>query len=201
MQTFSTTTGDISKIIDAFNQDKVACFPTDTIYGMGCSAYSDIAAEKIIKLKKRDKSKNFVIFLPNINEIEKIAILNKQARSIINKFMPGALTVILKAKDNIKFAKYVVNKEKNTIAIRIPGNIFLNELMREYKQPIIATSVNISGEEPALRACNIELKADLIIERDAEISGICSTIIDLSEEKLTLLREGGISFDSIYSNQ
>ena len=95
----------------------VIIFPTDTVYGIGSPIFDLDGSNKIYKIKNRDKSKPLACLCADINQINDIAKVDDNAKKLINKFLPGALTIILESKDKVK--------EKigyETIGIRIPNN-------------------------------------------------------------------------------
>ena len=133
------------------------------------------------------------IFLNDKEDIEKYAHINDISKRIIDKFLPGPLTIILKKKETIPD---IVSKEY--IGIRIPDSKIIRELA---VVPLTATSANLSGEESPTSADEIseELKekVDLIID-----TGTCkyktpSTIIKIVDDNVELIREGAIPFEKI----
>ncbi|WP_292460558.1 L-threonylcarbamoyladenylate synthase [Methanothermococcus sp.] len=174
-------------------EGKIIICGTDTIYGLCANALDESAVKKVYELKKRDPNKPISVFLKDKEDIEKYAYVNDISKKIIDKFLPGALTIILKKKDVIPD---IVSKDY--IGIRIPDNDTIRELSIV---PLTATSANLSGEEPPTSAYEIseELreKVDLIID-----TGVCkyktpSTIIKIVNDDIELIREGAIPFEEI----
>ena len=95
----------------------VVIFPTDTVYGIGAKIDDTIALEKIYEIKRRPKDKRLAVLCANISDIEKIAVLNDTAKKLIENFMPGALTIILKSKKEF-ISEYIFE----TVAVRIPNH-------------------------------------------------------------------------------
>ena len=162
----------ISKI-----SNKIFIYPTDTIYGIGGNAKDIKTAEKIRKIKGRNK-KPFSIIVPSIQYILKNCEVN---RNIIKKYLPGPYTLLLKKKDK-NFLKHISDTEY--IGIRIPKHPF-TKLLQKTKKPIITTSVNLSGEKPAnsIKEINKKIlnKVDFIIDA-GKLSGNPSTIIKGKEK-------------------
>ena len=172
---------------------KIIICGTDTLYGLCANALDENAVKKVYELKKRDPNKPISIFLKDKEDIEKYAYTNDISKKIIDKFLPGALTIILKKKDIIPD---IVSKDY--IGIRIPDSKIIRELSII---PLTATSANLSGEESPTSADEIseELKekVDLIID-----TGTCkyktpSTIIKIVDDNVELIREGAIPFEKI----
>jgi len=172
---------------------KIIICGTDTLYGLCANALDQEAVKKVYELKKRDPNKPISIFLKDKEDIEKYAYINDISKKIIDKFLPGPLTIILKKKEIIPD---IVSKEY--IGIRIPDSKIIRELA---VVPLTATSANLSGEEPPTSAdeINEELKEKVHLIID---TGVCkyktpSTIIKIVNGNIELIREGAIPFKEI----
>lgn len=167
--------------------------PTDTIYGIAANANSDSAIQKIYNLKKRSKKKPIAIFLKNIIEIEKNFILNDLEREIIQKYIPGAITIILRPKKNNKFSK-LLNQNNDSVAVRIPNHKFCLKLLNEFSGPIAISSSNVSGQKEINNINLLEKQfnndVDLIIEGELGKKQIASTIIKIENNEVKILRQG-----------
>lgn len=167
-------------------------FPTDTVYGIGAIP-TKRAVDEIYRLKKRDKSKKIIALVSSIDKIYDIA--EDIDENIINHFMPGALTVIFRAKPKM----YDIVGE--TIGVRIPDSKLTLELIESVGGILMTSSANISGNPPAKTVS--ELSKDLvenvecILTSDQILTGIPSTIISYIDKKYTLIREGEIPFEKI----
>ena len=124
------------------NNGEVIIFPTDTVYGIGARINDIEALEKIYEIKKRPKDKRLAVLCSSIDDIEKIAYLNDDALKLINNFMPGGLTVILKTKE-----EFINDFIFETVAVRIPNHELALRILRE-NGPMATSSVNISGNRP-----------------------------------------------------
>ena len=174
---------------------RILIFPTDTVYGMGVGINDKEGQEKIYQIKGRPTNKRLSVLCASVEDIAKIAELTDDATKIINEFMPGALTVILKSKEEI-----VSNYIYDTIAVRIPNHPIALRVLSE-NGPMATTSVNISGEVPMNDYVEIYKKFSekvFYIYPNAEVtSNISSTIIDLTTNPYTLIREGSIKFSEV----
>ena len=146
--------------------------------------------------KGRDEKKPFPLMVYDISQMHRVAFLNEREKRLVEKFTPGALTLVLKKKDTIK--DEMVN-DFDTVAIRIPDDEFVLKLLKEVG-PMFVTSANISGK-PTTNSHDEVLnqlngKIDLIVEGKAK-SGISSTIIDCTKEELIFIREGDITKEDI----
>jgi tRNA threonylcarbamoyl adenosine modification protein (Sua5/YciO/YrdC/YwlC family) len=193
----------ISKTIHAIKDGKIIIFPTDTIYGIGCDPYDYNAVKKIYQIKKRDMTKPLPILAGSIDDVLKIAELTKSSKRIIKKFWPGKLTLILKLKDhNLKES---LNLTEDKIAIRIPNNPYLLQVLNECHF-LVGTSANISGmdsfTDPTKYDDHTMTDVDVFLDGgkipDSEYDQ-ASTIIEIINDKVNIVRSGAISIDEIYN--
>ena len=187
----------IEKAKQSLLNSGVVCFPTETVMGLGV-IYNDFNAyNKLNTVKERPEDKPYTMMVKSVDEISKYAVIDEKVARVIKTFMPGSLTLLLKAKDNVP--SYVTHGT-GIIGIRIPTNIEAIELLKEVGLPLLVPSANKSGQKPALNSD--EAKEIFSEEVDAYISGVCkgerpSTIIDLSKDEPILIRKGPISFDAV----
>ncbi|MDG7055633.1 MAG: threonylcarbamoyl-AMP synthase [Wolbachia endosymbiont of Menacanthus eurysternus] len=184
----------ISEIINAIQNNLLVCFPTETVYALACNALDSGAIKKIYQVKKRSQNKPLSILVNDIYSLTKIAELEEKYFGLINHFSPGPITYILPLKNN-----NILPKEffKGSIGVRIPNHPIAISILNELKTPIVATSINISGEKSVYKASDIpqSIKQHLsaVVEDDKLVSGIESTVIDLTGDKIKVLREGAVS--------
>ena len=172
----------------------VIIFPTDTVYGIGTKIFDMEGIEKIYQIKKRPKDKPLACLCANLEQISDIAELNDDAIKLINEFLPGPLTLILKCKD------IVYNKiGYKTIGVRIPNSKIALDILKE-NGPMLTTSVNDSGERPINEYELIVNKYDNIVDKiypsNEKSSDVASTVVSLIEN-IKILREGQITLDMI----
>jgi len=156
---------------------KIFIYPTDTVYGLGCDATNKNSIKKIKDIKFRDKDKPLSIIAPSIKWIKENCIIEYN----IENYLPGPYTLILKKKD-INFLNWV--SETDTLGVRIPKNDFCDEI-RKIGKPFITTSVNLSGENPAvsIKDINMEIikQVDEVID-NGKLNGKSSTLIINNKE-------------------
>lgn len=192
---------ELQETINVLKNDGIVIFPTETVFGIGCNAKSLKAVKKLYEAKKRPQNKPFSILVSEKNEIEKIAkISNLVEKKIIENFMPGPLTIVLEKNEAID---KLVTANKSTVGVRIPDYKIANTILKEVKLPLATSSANISGK-------NIEADFNKIVETfgdsvDIFIKGETkkdmqsSTILQVIENEVVILREGKISKESINS--
>lgn len=171
--------------------------PTETVYGLFAQALNEDAVNHVYQLKQRPRDKAMNLNVSNLNDIYFFSqntpfFLEK----LYNRFLPGPLTIILKANKNVPFW---VNSGLDTVGFRLPNHEQTLRLISE-TGPLIGPSANISGNESGKKFSDIQAQfpVDLPgIEDDQALTGIDSTILDLSGQKARILRQGAISREEI----
>ncbi len=176
---------------------RLIIFPTDTVYGIGCAVFDKESIEKIYQIKNRDRSKPLPCLCANLKQVCDVAEINDLEKQIIQKFMPGALTLILKAKASISQITGF-----DTIGVRLPLNTIAQKVLIKYG-PMLTTSVNESGELPLNNFKDIKKSfgqyVDKIYKQKEKSSGIASTVAKLENGQVIVLREGEIKQEEIES--
>lgn len=185
--------------LDALNKHQVIAFPTETVFGLGVFYDDEEAYLLLNKIKRRKEDKPYTLMTFDVNEINKYAQIDKKYWPIIKKYMPGSLTILVKSNDNVP--AYVTHNT-GIIGIRIPSNKEALELLKYVNKPLLVPSANRADQKPALNDKEVkdifgeEIK--VIIPGQA-IGGEPSTIIDLTTDKIKLVRKGPIPLDDILS--
>jgi len=186
----------IEKASQIVSRGGIVIFPTDTVYGIGCNPYNKEAVKKIYKIKSRDIMKSVPVLTYSIETAEKIVEFDQFTKKIVEKFWPGPLTVILKVTD--KKIKESLNLE-NKIAIRVPDHKCTLELLKKCNF-LVGTSANISGDAPYTDPdkClkNLE-NYDVFVDGGIITSKGESTIIEIENEQIKIIREGSLTKDEI----
>jgi L-threonylcarbamoyladenylate synthase len=189
----------IKKIAETVKQGKVICYPTDTVYGLGANVYDKNVIERIYQIKRREKNHPFSIIIGNVLDLkELIEEIHHPAIVLMEKFWPGALTLIFKSSLKLK-DKLPVDREN--IGVRLPNNKICGFLTKFCGYPIISTSANLSGGKAPYSIEEIpqEIKTscDIIIDTGKIRSKGESTVIDVSTPIPKIIREGGIPMEEI----
>ncbi|MDY5669621.1 MAG: L-threonylcarbamoyladenylate synthase [Bacilli bacterium] len=171
-------------------------FPTETVYGLGVIFDNEQSYERLINVKRRPPEKPFTLMCGSLDDIKKYAYVNELAQKLIDAFMPGQFTIILKAKENLP--RWVVSKEGN-VGIRISDDKFVQNLIIETGKPLLVPSANRSGENPC--HTSNEVKDSLGNDLDAiiigeSVSNIPSTIVFV-DDSVHIIRLGEISESDI----
>ncbi len=188
----------IEKLIAALDSGKAVSFPTETVYALACDAYQESAVEEIYKIKGRDPSKPLSIIVDSLDFLRDILDITPEIEEMASKYMPGALTIVAKVKADSLLAKNI-NNGAGTIGFRIPDHEFCLKLLKKLRRPLVATSVNFSGEVSLTNAKDISDqfsdKLALIIDGGESKRGIPSTVVDMSKNQKVILRQGILQID------
>lgn len=195
METKRLNEKDIKKAAALIQEGEIVAFPTDTVYGLGADARSDAAVKKIFIAKNRPADRPLSILVADPNDIQLYAKdIPKMAQDLVEKFWPGALTIVLKANDNLAAS---VHPEMDTVGMRMPNNPITLELIKECGFPLATPSANLSGRPSPTSADHV--LADLdgriagVIDAGESEVGVESTVLDLSNpDRPIILRPGAI---------
>lgn len=181
----------------SLDDSKVISFPTETVMGLGVY-YDDFEAYQLLnKIKGRPEDKPYTLMLGSTSNIEQYAYLSSRDRKIIDAFMPGAITVLLKSKDSVP--TYVTHNT-GVIGIRVPDIKLVQDLINFVNKPLLVPSANKSGKKPALTSVEVKEifgnELGYILDGKSK-GGVPSTIIDLTKEEVRIIREGPISLEDI----
>lgn len=177
------------------NNGGIIAYRTDTLYGLGADPFNRQALQRIRDLKGRDDGKPILVLISDASESDRfIAERSNLFEIVSNKHWPGALTLVLKARDDVPDE---LTAGTGTIGVRLPDDIELRELVRVCGGSLTATSANLSGTQPSRTATDV-IRAfpsgvDLIIDGGEVLSGQPSTVLDVCGDVPRLIREGALS--------
>ena len=174
-------------------------FPTETVYGLGADARNSEAVDNIFRAKGRANDNPLIVHLDSKSSINKYAeVTNEIEQRLIDAFMPGPFTIILKKKDIIPNN---VSAGLDTVGIRIPSNEIANTILYTSGIPIAAPSANVSGRPSGTNIDDIiqefDGKVDYIIDGDNTDIGLESTVVKVIDNVPTILRPGFITAEDI----
>jgi len=196
MKIINPNTEGIKEAVKKILEGGIIFIPTDTVYGIAANPYNDKAIKKIFSIKKKSLNNSLVLLCSNYKMAKKYAIFNKIADNLKKNFWPGPLTLILKKKSNLKISKKWVSKN-NSIGLRIPDHSIPKKIINKCNFPIFCTSANISGKKSCRNVNdivkNFKNKKITIINGGKTKFGIDSTIIDVTKDKINILRKGYIN--------
>lgn len=192
---------EIDKVVKVLQKGGLIIYPTDTVYGLGCDISNTKAMEKVAQLKglKLDKANFSFICYDLSNLSDYVKQIDTPVYKILKKALPGPYTFVLPSSTNLPKAF----KNKKTVGIRIPDNNIIRELVKKLGNPIASTSIYDEDDlleyttDPELIFEKWGNKVDIVIDGGYG-SNIPSTVVDLSEGEITILREGLGNVDALF---
>ncbi len=194
---------DFSELSAPIRQGKTVIFPTDTVYGLGSSPLSQLGVHRCFEIKGRSDFKPMPVLFSDSKILEEFVAMDWRAKSLADKFWPGALTLILELKANLLLPKGLIGPHRS-LAVRVPKHSCCLKLVRACGGALIGTSANVSGHAPFLnpkdpQLAKFALRADYFVTGKCGKSRVPSTIIDLTSAKIQFKREGAIAKKVILS--
>ena len=182
----------VRRVAGLLRRGAVAVFPTDTLYGLGCSGRSPRGLERLRELKGGDRSSPFILLL---GEAAWVAAITTGSTSLAERLMarhwPGPLTIVLDAAPGLD---ETLVSEAGTVAVRVPRSELCTSLCRALGGPIASTSANAAGRPPAPSAIEAVRefgdRIDVVLDGGRAPSGIASTIVDARGDRPLVLRQG-----------
>ena len=175
----------INEITSLDVKTKILVYPTDTVYGIGCNAFDVSLVDRIYDIKKRERLKAVSVIAPSVSWILENFVCDKE---LIDKYLPGAYTLILKKRDSSYLSAV---SGGDSVGVRMIKHRFQN-IVSSSGIPFVTTSANLSGEKTPVILDDIsqDLKneVDIIID-EGVLFGKSSKIIDFTGTKEKIIRE------------
>jgi len=179
----------LKEAVKALKTGKIAVYPTESSYGVGCSIEFSEKIKEIYSLKGRNPKKPLPVIAGSAEIMEKYAFLGGDERKLISAFMPGPLTLVAEKKESVP-----CELSEKGIAFRIPEHEFARKMALGVSAPIVSTSANISGEKALCSVEGMELgllkKVDIVIDYGILPERPASTVFHVGQKKV--LRQGPI---------
>ncbi len=177
----------------------LVAFPTETVYGLGADAFNPSAVRRIFEAKRRPAWDPLIVHV--ISREQLLLLIDElppQADALLQRFMPGPLTLVLKRSERVSD---LITAGRDTVAVRMPAHPVAQALIRMSETPIAAPSANRFGRPSPIRADHVlhDLGGEIEAVLDAGETpvGVESTIVDLTTTPPTLLRPGGVSLEAL----
>ncbi|MFQ3610766.1 MAG: L-threonylcarbamoyladenylate synthase [Fimbriimonadales bacterium] len=177
----------------------LVAFPTETVYGLGADAYNPVAVQRIFQAKGRPAWDPVIVHVASPSQIlELTSSLPDLALPLIQRFMPGSLTLILPKSDRVSS---IITAGRDTVGVRMPSHPVAQALLHASGVPIAAPSANRFGRPSPTNADHVlhDLAGTIeaVLDAGETPHGVESTIVDLTTEPPTLLRPGAVPLEAI----
>ena len=187
----------INKVTETIEKGGVIAYPTDSGYALGCALGNKTAMERIVKIRKLKRHHHFTLMLKDLSHVGEYAKLNNSGFRLLKKILPGAYTFILEGAKDIP--NRLLNGNRKTIGVRVSSNTIVQAILGGLDDPLMSVSLIMQGYE-FYNGNDVKTvlskSIDLIID-----SGHCppepTSVIDISEDEILILREGAGSLESI----
>ena len=176
----------IDKAVKALMTDGIVVYPTETIYGLGADAFSDDAILKVYEAKNRSLSMPMSIAVSDFEMMAAVTQISSREEEFINTFLPGPVTVIVKARS---FLPAILTVGTGLIGVRYPAHPVAIDLISRFDSPITATSANQSGAKDPVTPGECHVPYDILIDGGI-LPGTPSTVVDLVNR--CIIREGAL---------
>ncbi|RMG92023.1 MAG: threonylcarbamoyl-AMP synthase [Chloroflexi bacterium] len=189
---------DLTKAAEYLRQGQLVVFPTDTVYGVGVSAFNPAAIDQLYAMKERPLSKGIPILISHTTALSRIVThIPLEAMPLIHQFWPGPLTLILPRHPDLPEN---ISPNKN-VAVRVPDHPVARTLISAAGGAVATSSANISGQPPAQTAEDalkqLEGRVAAILDDGRSPGALPSTILDLTTPKPKILRHGPVSAQTL----
>ncbi len=177
----------------------LVAFPTETVYGLGADAFNPVAVRRIFEAKRRPAWDPLIVHVVSVEQMRQVAReLPPKAEGLIQRFMPGPLTLILPRAERVS---NLITAGRDTVAVRMPAHPVAQALIRYSETPIAAPSANRFGRPSPTSADHVlhdlEGEIDAVLDGGETPVGVESTIVDLTTTPPTLLRPGGVPLEAL----
>ncbi len=181
----------IGQVVDVLKKGGVICYPTDTMYGVGCDIFNQKAVKRIHMIKNRPKQKPFSFMCSDLKNISEYSHVGNMAYRLMRKCLPGPYTFVL---TGTKLVPKIMLTRQKTVGIRVPEYPICQHLIQGLGNPILNTSaLKEKGAEPPVDGFDVyDLfgnQVDLIID-GGQILPNPSTVVSLIDDGPEVLREG-----------
>lgn len=180
---------------EAIRRGELVAFPTETVYGLAADALNPKTVARVFEVKGRPANNPLPVQVASERDIPRVAAdIPEVAAELIRRFMPGPLTIVLRASPDLSD---LVTAGTGTVGIRIPDHPVALDLLRLAGTPIVAPSANPSGEPPPTSAEEVLAylggRIEYILDAGPSRLKVASTVVDLTSTPPRILRHGAIS--------
>ena len=190
--------------VEALAAGKIVAFPTETVYGIACSALNESAVQRLSEIKNRSSEHPFTLAVKSIDDaLDYIPEITNLAHRLGRRCWPGPLTLVLKDNHDDSVVKRLPEAVQQsislngTIGLRVPAHPIILSTMRLCAGPLVLTSANLSGQPVAETAEEIVEAfgddVDLVLDDGKCRYGQPSTVVKVLGDEITMLREGVLS--------
>ena len=189
----------ISKAVQDLQSGYVVAYPTETFYGLGVDVTNEKAIKRLYDIKRRDYGLPIAILVSDKAMLEEyVGPIAESVLNLIKTFWPGPLTILFPAGAKISRS---LTTNTGKIGIRISSHPVATAIVGEFGKPITTTSANLSGYPPSCNTKHIQKyfkdKVDIILDGGECEPSRGSTVVDIADETMAIIRDGAIPADQV----
>ncbi|MGF1466224.1 MAG: L-threonylcarbamoyladenylate synthase [Sandaracinaceae bacterium] len=180
----------IRRAVESLRRGGVIAYPTDTVYGLGCSVDEPKSIDRIVEMKRLAKDQPLAFLCPDLGNLARYAVVDDPSYRLMRRLTPGPYVFILRATKEAPRTLHV-SKKRKTVGIRVPHHEVALALLRELGTPIVSTSASLDGEtyNDPTDIARVFKRIDVLV--DAGYGGLePSTVLDLTGDEVVVVREG-----------
>jgi tRNA threonylcarbamoyl adenosine modification protein (Sua5/YciO/YrdC/YwlC family) len=192
----------IDQVVEALRSGAIMLYPTDTVYAIGCDLNSKSGVERVRKLKQMSNDKPLTFLCPSLSDIAQYAVVSDSAYRIMRNLIPGPYTFLLPTTKLVP--KLVMSPKRKTTGIRVPEHRVCQALLNAMGNPLISTSAHVPVDDETIPVkvrdpenlslaelfASMERLVDVILDTGEEPSYEVSTILDLTNDEPSIVRQG-----------
>jgi len=188
----------ITRAAELVAEGDLVVLPTDTVYGLGCDAFSPLAVASLLAAKGRGRAMPPPVLVPHVRTLDGIATaVPESARALAEAFWPGALTIVCRSQPTLHWD---LGDTGGTVAVRMPLHPVALELL-DRTGPMAVSSANTTGRSAAQNCDDAQQQLGetvaLYLDAGPAVLGIPSTIIDGTREVPRVLRLGALTIEEL----
>ncbi len=190
----------IKKAGKTLTHQGVVIFPAQCLYGVAANALNTATVEKVFQIKQRPRNNPILVLVRDKKALAQLVkTIPAQAAVLMDTFWPGSITLVFEATGSISPR---LTADTGKIGIRLPGHPVAKALVNAVDFPITGTSANLSGQPGCHRVTDLDpaivRDADLILDSGQVQGGVGSTIVDVTQTPIKIIRQGAVPDADIY---
>ena len=188
----------ILKAVNILNKGGIIIFPTDTAFGIGCRIDNEDAVKRLFKIRNRPINQATPVLVESAQMAQKYlhAIPNEVEEMLINRYWPGALTIVLKCKKNLVFD--LIRGGGDNLGVRMPDSQIALDIIKKVGVPILGPSANFHNDKTPYSIKDLDIKliklADFVVEGECKLK-MTSTVVDCTKTPWKILRKGALDIN------
>jgi L-threonylcarbamoyladenylate synthase len=193
----------IQKAANHLKRGDIVIFPTDTVYGIGCAISKQQSISRLYQIRQDETTKPQLILTASASQAFEYGSFDKHSTKLARIFWPGPLTIVVKAREKVPKA---IRGRGDTIAIRVPNQPPLLEIIKLVGEPILAPSANFHSEKTPTSFAEIDKRLISLVDyaidlkklpKALKMQQVPSTIVDLTKSPYQVIRAGAVNLDRL----